>query len=672
MIQARSNSLKSEQSTPTPVPHGLSSQENISPARILELIDFLPRDLPNVFYPLHLGKFRSSVIDGTCPAPLIDAFIGMVLPHRAQNDQEHRISRACQERTERFLRSASDQGPLLARVSLLFMASYCTSQFTTSWMFKGMAIRACINAHVHRLDAILISRVCPGGCGDREVYVDPSSLEAESLRRLWWSVFNMDAFSSLLSTRPQAVDDRDLRIRLPGDDESWMTGASSPVLGEMFDPEALEEAHLRNPRPIWTRPPRVHVHSEFLPDFTTSDLHALMGMTGPGDEALSTKSYAMNLNGEGGGGEGGNSGMGINLPTDNDQIPSLILPLLFQEGGGGEGPEGTMGNVQFPPVALPVSPPSPPTEDMGIEEKFPDSDVTQPRESAFSFYSRLCAISNRIGVYARRVYGGRRVTPPDLPHSEFSMLHASLARWLYSLPEDAFTTQGPTTFPPLYPLGLLHLSILILHKTRLQKRRTDPMRATTPTELHSMRMVRRAAHTLTSLLSLPSLVPFPLTFPKVNTPCSEHAGFTRPWPFLSNVSYYSAIIHSDTLMSPYASATEKQEAYQAFVTCRRVMTQAACRSPPSRFHAELLGGLEARLTSSLPPSSPYTFPVPMSVDALDGVGSLLPLELTAANVASLNDIFGEDLWKEGQQPFFNRGPPLDHLHALLRLPPDLL
>lgn len=63
-------------------------------------------------------------------------------------------------------------------------------------------------------------------------------MEKEELRRLWWSVWELDCFASGLSSRPFAFDPQD--VMLPSADENW------------FSKTPIASTHLRGDfRTVW-------------------------------------------------------------------------------------------------------------------------------------------------------------------------------------------------------------------------------------------------------------------------------------------------------------------------------------------------------------------------------------------------------------------------------------
>lgn len=78
------------------------------------------------------------------------------------------------------------------------------------------------------------------------------NITREEKRRAWWTIWEMDTFSSTISLRPYAIDDRQVRVLLPLSDQCWEgnTPISSAFLGPSLDApwQALSYSENQNER----------------------------------------------------------------------------------------------------------------------------------------------------------------------------------------------------------------------------------------------------------------------------------------------------------------------------------------------------------------------------------------------------------------------------------------
>lgn len=56
--------------------------------------------------------------------------------------------------------------------------------------------------------------------------VAPSAVEAEERRRLFWTVYSLDRFSSIPHAQPSAIDSRTIRLQYPAAEDGWGQNAS--------------------------------------------------------------------------------------------------------------------------------------------------------------------------------------------------------------------------------------------------------------------------------------------------------------------------------------------------------------------------------------------------------------------------------------------------------------
>lgn len=89
-----------------------------------------------------------------------------------------------------------------------------------SWILTGVCVRMAFDLNLHRIDAIETE----GNCGADEQQLTTRWMRKEGLRRIWWLVWELDRFGSILLQRPYAIDDRSVRVCLPVSDHDWFAG----------------------------------------------------------------------------------------------------------------------------------------------------------------------------------------------------------------------------------------------------------------------------------------------------------------------------------------------------------------------------------------------------------------------------------------------------------------
>lgn len=99
----------------------------------------------------------------------------------------------------------------------------------TAWTLTGSCVRLAYDLDLHTIDA---ENACSNFMSDQDMVQDNwASLEEK--RRAWWTVWEMDTFSSSISFRPFGVDSRVVRVLLPVSDQDWAnnTQVRSATLG---------------------------------------------------------------------------------------------------------------------------------------------------------------------------------------------------------------------------------------------------------------------------------------------------------------------------------------------------------------------------------------------------------------------------------------------------------
>lgn len=114
--------------------------------------------------------------------------------------------------------SASDVGLARVKGSILLAFYYYTSGLTSDgWVFVGTCIRHVYELGLHELDE-------PHEADEGEEdggFVHTDWVHRESLRRLWWLVWELDSWGSIISQKPLAIDSRHMHVLLPVDDSCW-------------------------------------------------------------------------------------------------------------------------------------------------------------------------------------------------------------------------------------------------------------------------------------------------------------------------------------------------------------------------------------------------------------------------------------------------------------------
>lgn len=149
------------------------------------------------------------------------------------------------DKGERFAASAKDiyykslraaQKPTLEFLqgcTLLAFQLYLHGPNTEGWLVIGTCTRL---ANELGLNAIDLD-------GDVDLF-EPVSLEwskKEGLRRVWWSVWELDTFSAAVACRPHAIDRMRMQVKLPVSDENWF--ADTFVESAIVDPDPVHAWH---------------------------------------------------------------------------------------------------------------------------------------------------------------------------------------------------------------------------------------------------------------------------------------------------------------------------------------------------------------------------------------------------------------------------------------------
>ncbi|RKP13072.1 hypothetical protein BJ684DRAFT_20419 [Piptocephalis cylindrospora] len=141
-------------------------------------------------------------------------------------------------------------------LSLLYLATFAFSRAeqSSASLLISSSIRISQELGLHTLD---------DGNPDRSHLSPEQHLHLERCRRLWWMQQTVDSFACLSLGRPRSIDIRDVCIRFPGDEMSWISPL--PILpsytAPLFDAAEFEQVILD--LPLWTNP----LHGSSPPSF---------------------------------------------------------------------------------------------------------------------------------------------------------------------------------------------------------------------------------------------------------------------------------------------------------------------------------------------------------------------------------------------------------------------
>ena len=117
--------------------------------------------------------------------------------------------------------------------TILAFHLYATAPDSQGWLLIGMCSRMAYELELHKTDI------------DDEVdLADLNPLawsRKEELRRLWWSIWELDTFSSAFACRPHTFDRNKIYVKLPVSDKDWFT--DTPVESSVINPNPLHAWH---------------------------------------------------------------------------------------------------------------------------------------------------------------------------------------------------------------------------------------------------------------------------------------------------------------------------------------------------------------------------------------------------------------------------------------------
>lgn len=109
----------------------------------------------------------------------------------------------------------------------ILIAYYYRSCHTTThgdpWLVKP-CVRLAYKLGLHRLDTETMDH--PGG--DTNLPSPLQWVSTEEKRRVWWSIWELDAFDYVLHRRAREIDHTEVYVNLPVSDEAWFAGKPTP------------------------------------------------------------------------------------------------------------------------------------------------------------------------------------------------------------------------------------------------------------------------------------------------------------------------------------------------------------------------------------------------------------------------------------------------------------
>ncbi|KAG6358343.1 hypothetical protein INS49_014227 [Diaporthe citri] len=115
-----------------------------------------------------------------------------------------------------------DETPTLEHLQgIILIAYYHYSNSATSfaWTLTGVCARLAYDLSIDSLDQSL--RIDPSACHSE---APEEWIVKEEYRRAWWSVWELDAFASMVTRRPQTIDNTRMHVLLPVSDQAWLQG----------------------------------------------------------------------------------------------------------------------------------------------------------------------------------------------------------------------------------------------------------------------------------------------------------------------------------------------------------------------------------------------------------------------------------------------------------------
>lgn len=106
----------------------------------------------------------------------------------------------------------------------VLLASQCLTagQMSTGAILLSVCVRYAYNLGLNDLDD---DQICEDGTVEIDNADDPEAwIRKEELRRVWWTISDLDTFLCTVSSHPFGIDRQSMRVLLPVSDHSWFEG----------------------------------------------------------------------------------------------------------------------------------------------------------------------------------------------------------------------------------------------------------------------------------------------------------------------------------------------------------------------------------------------------------------------------------------------------------------
>ena len=113
-------------------------------------------------------------------------------------------------------------------VAMLAVDALAQGPGPRSWNIMAMLVTSAQQLHLARSDCVPeASTQSPlVDNSDTEADISLSAIEAEEKRRLFWTIYSLDRFSSIPHAQPSAIDSRMIKLQYPAPEDGW--GQSRP------------------------------------------------------------------------------------------------------------------------------------------------------------------------------------------------------------------------------------------------------------------------------------------------------------------------------------------------------------------------------------------------------------------------------------------------------------
>lgn len=117
--------------------------------------------------------------------------------------------------------------------TLLAWYTYLSGPDSQGWLLIGTCIRLAYELGINTVDTEVDGESCSINAAEWQ--------REEELRRVWWSVWELDTFASAIGCRPHAIDPARTAVKLPASDAAWFAG--EPVESVLVDHDPLHTWH---------------------------------------------------------------------------------------------------------------------------------------------------------------------------------------------------------------------------------------------------------------------------------------------------------------------------------------------------------------------------------------------------------------------------------------------